>query len=146
VSSQLDQPAGGWGLLAAGSSGRWDITVNEALDREEWCLEIDGPQTYLAIRLQDLKHVGAALHFLESGPHAQRASGCDTGKGRAVSLGRFGSATVSLRWDDEDFPRVFLAIGPEGGCTPLWGLEEEDIRMFVEALRQVVVDLSDRAA
>jgi len=46
-----------WGLLANGSSGRWDISVDESLDREEWSVEIDGPQTYLTFQLEDLNVV-----------------------------------------------------------------------------------------
>ncbi len=43
------------GLLANGTSARWDIAVNECLDREEWSIEIESPDTYLAFRLHDFE-------------------------------------------------------------------------------------------
>jgi hypothetical protein len=41
------------GLLANGSSGGWDIAVDESRDGRELTLELDGPQFYLAFQLRD---------------------------------------------------------------------------------------------
>jgi hypothetical protein len=131
------------GLLAIGSSGRWEIAVDESLDRDEWFFEIDGPQTYLVFQLQDLKVIPAALGFLQSKPQPDQSQGRHGVHDReaALVLGRFGSASVSLLWDDEDFLRCFLVISPDARSTLRLSFEAEDIPMLVEALRQVVKDI-----
>lgn len=133
MNNKDDQLTEGLGLVANGSSGRWHVAVDESLDRNEWSLELDGPQTYLVLQLQDLKVIPNALRFLQAGPRPGNES--------ALTLGLFGSASVSLLWDNEDFPRCFLVIGPEAGSTLRLSLGAEDIQMLIEALRQVVEDL-----
>src|SRR5262245_16847647 len=102
-----DQPTDGFGLLANGSSGGWSITVDESLDRDEWSLEIDGPQVYFVIQLEDLAVLRKALRFLEAevqSPQGRPARGSPV-DGDALVLGRFGPASVSLVRDNEGFPR-----------------------------------------
>ena len=135
MANKIDQTTDDLGLLANGSSRRWDIAVDASLDRDEWSLEIDGPQTYLVFQLQDLSVIPAALRFLESGPPSGPRHDS------ALTLGRFGSASVSLVWDNEDFPRCFIVIGPKARSTLRLSLESEDIQMVIEALRQVVRDI-----
>jgi hypothetical protein len=132
------------GLLANGTSARWDVSVDEYFDRAEWLLEIEGPQTYLVFQLRELSAVREALDFLRSAPlHTSgnngRASSAAEG---ALILGRFGSASVSLVWDNENFPRCFLVIGPKARSTFRLSLDAEDIQMLAQALEQVVEDLS----
>jgi hypothetical protein len=131
----------GFGLLANGSSRCWDIAVDESVDGEEWSLEIDGPQIYLVFQLRDLKVLQEALHFLRAGIRSAKTPSRQTGEEAEITLGRFGSAAVSLIWDNEDFPRCFLVIGPRARATLRLSLEAEDIQMLLEALRQVVQDL-----
>jgi hypothetical protein len=132
-----------WGLLACGSSHRWDIAVDESLDGDAWSLEIDGPQAYLLLRLSDLKVIPAALHFLQSGPGSNqtRELGNDRPPDAALTLGWFASASVALVWDNEDFPRCFIVIGPQAQSTLRLSLDAEDIQMLTDALRQVAEDL-----
>src|SRR5205085_10299381 len=66
--NEFGPPTNGLGLLANGSSRRWDVAVDESLDRDEWSFEIEGPQTYLVFQLQDLNVIPAALAFLRAGP------------------------------------------------------------------------------
>jgi len=141
--NKLDQSDGNLGLLANGSSRRWDIAVDESLGRREWDLEIDGPQTYLVFQVRDLEVIPAALRFLQSGlQQDQNRLVHERGeRAAALTLGRFGSGAVSLLWDNEDFPRCFIVVGPKARSTLRLSLEAEDIRMFIEALRQVVEDL-----
>jgi hypothetical protein len=135
----------GLGLLANGSSGRWDIAVDESLDGNEWFMEIDGPQTYLVFQLVDLEVVRTALRFLRSPSGSEAIPRSDGGPGDLdLTLGRFGSSSVSLVWDNEDFPRCFLVIiGPQGRYTLRLSLAGEDLEMFRDALRQVVEDLPE---
>ncbi len=134
-----DQPRGGLGLLANGSSGRWDVAVDESLDEGEWSLELDGPHTYLAFQLRDLQVVQRALRFLQSAP--SNAPGHE----HPLPIGRFGTASVSLVWDNECSRRCFILIGPRARSTLRITLEPEDVRMLVDALQQVVEDLPQKA-
>ena len=53
-----------------------------------------------------------------------------------------GHAAVALIWDDEDFPRSFLIIGPRARSTLRLTFEADDIRMLSAALQQAVNDLN----
>ena len=139
MSNPVDSSTERWGLLANSSSRLWDIAVDELLNGEEWVLELDGPQTYLVFQLKDLKVLETALQLLESGPPSGR--NCES----SLTLGRFGSASVSLVWDNEDFPRCFLIVGPHPRSTLRVVLNGEDIQMLIEALREVVQDLPQLA-
>jgi hypothetical protein len=127
------------GLLASGACRDWEVAVDESLERDEWSLEIEGPRAYLFFRLQGLGKVRDALLFLQA--HLE-ATGCEERtKEDALLLGRFGSASVSLLWDNEDFKRCFLLIGSKARSTVRFTLEEDDLKQIIEALGQVVSEL-----
>src|SRR5262245_65663041 len=99
----FDQPTKTFGLVANGSSGRWDVEVDEAPGGGEWVLEIDGPQAYLVFQLQNLSVIPEALRFLRSGLSQDSTENRPGGKTEGtLALGRFGPAAVSLAWDNED--------------------------------------------
>ncbi len=131
-------------LLANGSSGPWQVDVDESIERaNDWSVTIEGPQTYLAFQLTDLAVIPEIISFLERGlagrldpPKPDRAT-----LGPQL-LGKFGSYSVSLVWDNEDFPRCFLVIGPQARSTMHLSLSETDIRMLLDAFRQVAEDIS----
>jgi hypothetical protein len=137
--NKSDPPAERVGLLGFGSSRCWELAVDEALDRDEWSLEIEGPQTYLVFQLQGLHILPAALDFLQSAYPGKVYRRHDDES--SLTLGRFGSATVSLVWDNEDVPRCFIVVGPRARSTLRLTLDEEDIRMWIKALKQVVDEL-----
>jgi hypothetical protein len=140
MTEEIHPPAERLGVSAIGVSGRWEITVNESLDTDRWFLEVEGPGTYLVFQLDDQDVLGKALEFLQSTP-----SGQETGRTEehGLLLGRFGSAPVLLLWDNEDFSRCFLLIGPEAGAALRLTVEGEDLQMFRDALQQVVNELHD---
>src|SRR5947209_4471626 len=137
-----------WGLLANGSSSRWELAVDESLDREEWLLEIDSPQLYLVLQMQDLSVPGKTLDFLQTGLQtAPSTDGAPRGGEEAgFVLGRFGDAPVSLLWDDEEVPRCFLIIGPNSRATLRLSLDAADVQMWIDALRQVLKGLPQNVA
>src|SRR5437899_2744265 len=99
MNRELDTSGEEFGLAAYGSSGRWAVAVHESLARDEWSVEIEGPQTYLDFQLRDLAVVSEALRFLRAGPRGGRHGKAT--EDDALVLGRFNSASVSLVWDDE---------------------------------------------
>jgi hypothetical protein len=139
------QPAGELGLAANGSSRKWYVAVDEAIDRDEWSLEIDGPQAYLVFQLRDPQVVSEAARFLQSRPGPKQPGGPRGGVGELV-LGRFGSASVSLVWDDEGFSRCFLIVGPKARSTLRLSFDAEDVQMLHDALVQATEDLHSTKA
>lgn len=144
MSCEVEPSADGWELLANGSSGRWDVAVEEALDREEWSFEIDGPGTYLTFQLRGLQAVSDALAYLQA--RTGREAG-EAGRGGpaadALPLGHFGSASVSLALDDEAPPCCFIVVGPKARSTFRVALGMEDVSEVIQSLEQVVADLTD---
>jgi hypothetical protein len=140
MARDCDVPPDGYGLVALGSSHGWDVAVDESLDREdEWNIEIEGPQVYIVFQLGDPGVLRRALEFLRCrrrGP-VQAASHRDRGDDDLV-LGRFGASSVSLIWDDEDFARCFLVVGPQARSTMRVSLYGEDIDQLIQALEQAV--------
>jgi len=132
MDARFQKSAGSYGLLANGTSPRWDVAIDESLDREgEWSAEIEGPNVYLVLRLRDLEVIAEAFRFLEA----------SATEGGTFSLGKFGAASVLLEWDNEPPPRCFLVIGPRARSTMRLSLDGEDVRMLRDALRQVAADL-----
>jgi hypothetical protein len=141
VQGDTEKSVNGWGLLANGSSGRWDVAVDEALDREgTWSAQIEGPQAYVAFQLRDLSVIGDAVAYLQA-----PRNGSAPGGGERLILGKFGDASVSLIWDHEGVSRCFLVIGPQAGAVVHLTLGPDDITMLIEALRQVAGDLPSHA-
>jgi hypothetical protein len=130
MKADTDRPEERFGLLATGSCGRWVVDVDES-DGGDYYLDLDGPTVYLVVRLSALSVLDRARRYLETPP---------SGGAEGIQLGQFGSAPVSLMWDNEEFARCFLIVS-EAQCTLRVSLDEEDIRMLREALRQVVADL-----
>jgi len=141
-----EQQAPRFGLLANGSSSQWDVAVDESLDQEgEWLLELDGPSTYLAFRIRNLGVIGRIIDFFQR--HLSRPVGGKQPKWSqqddAILLGTLGQANVSLLWDNEDVPRCFILVDPEGVGAIRLSIQRDDIEMLLEALHQVATDLSD---
>lgn len=126
------------GLAANGSSRKWYVAVDEALDGNDWFLEIDGPQACLVFQLRDPKVVAEAMRFLQSPPGSGGAGG---GEAAELLLGQFDSTSVFLIWDNEGFSRCFLVIGPKARSALRLSLEAEDFQMLIEALNQVMEDM-----
>jgi hypothetical protein len=143
-----EQSPNGFGLLAQGVAGPWTVEVDEALGREdEWSLDIEGPNVYLTFQVLDLGVVGQAVRFLQFPPRGDPQAGRQAGSkpNESLTIGQFGQAPVSLVWDNEEFPRCFLIVGPGLSSTMRLSLQGDDLRMLGEAFRQVGEDLPDGA-
>ena len=132
------------GLLAIGSTRRWDVSIDESEDGDEWTMELDGHQFYLSFALDELPVVERIAAFLKRGPRWERGAKRTqaTDDENNLTIGRFGSCTVSLAWDDEDFVRCFLIVGSKSRSTMIVNLYDEDISCLITALSQVMTDLA----
>ncbi|MFO0965745.1 MAG: hypothetical protein U0793_09210 [Gemmataceae bacterium] len=120
----------------------WDVAVTPAPGAGAWCVEIEGPQAYLVFETRDLAVLSSAQRFFQSGVDGTWKKTRDALPPEGLHLGAFGHAAVALIWDDEDFPRSFLIIGPRARSTLRLTFEADDIRMLSAALQQAVNDLN----
>jgi hypothetical protein len=141
MNKEIDPATASLALSGSGSTPHWDVAILESSDGEESSLEIDGVQTYLVFQVRDMGVVREALKFLQSPPTFNPTRRRFEGGSAELTLGRFGSAAVSLCWDNEDFLRCFLIIGPKARSTLRLSLDAEDVRILTEAFRQVVEDM-----
>jgi hypothetical protein len=133
----------GYGLLAIGSSDGWELTIDESLDEDlKWEAELEGPNIYISYSFQDLKIVGVALEYLQS----RILDGREVVHGRSrsrngLTLGKFGASRISLMWDDEDFDRCFIIVGPSSNSSIRLSLIGGDIKKLIGAFQKVVGQL-----
>jgi hypothetical protein len=145
ISDQQEGTPERFGLVAFSSSGSWDLTIDESLDQEDkWTAEIEGPNIYISFSIRDLKVVEEALAYLErrnldSPGHNLTAP--STGPGE-LTLGEFGSNSIVLVWDNEEFKRCFLIVGPRANSTMRLSLSGEDVEMLSKAFQEVVNELA----
>src|SRR5437879_2874848 len=128
------------GLLANGASPRWDVAVDESVDGAH-SLELDGKHVYLVFQLKHSRVIREAVRFLQPGMRGSEPKNRHACEETEMLLGSFGSASVSLLWDNEDVSRCFLVIGPKARATLRLSLDAEDIEMLGDALEQVMKEL-----
>lgn len=120
-----------WGLLACGSSGHWQIDVDESLDGDELSMQLNGPNAYLMFTIPNLDVIRKLLAYLQA--TVREAEG--------LPLGNFGAAIVSIIRDDEFATRWFLRVDGDGGALLHVTLDDADVRMMTDALEQVMEQL-----
>jgi hypothetical protein len=75
----------GRGLMANGSSGEWEIAVDETTSGpDRWFIQIEGPATYCAFEVPSPATVCEALAFLDGG--GDRTGRPDGASGQSGSL------------------------------------------------------------
>lgn len=121
------------GLLACGSAGAWDITIDEAIaGREQWFARIEGPSVYLQFEIAAPTQIARALRFLDK-PATSRST--------PLHLGSSDGRDVTLFWDDEYTDRCFLVIGDLAQPIARLVLNGQELAKIKMALRQVRDDL-----
>jgi hypothetical protein len=134
----------GSGLLAIGSSGAWQIDIDEAHSSDRWWMQIAGPtlSLYLEIPSLDIVTKMTRLLALRSTKSKRPANG-SAKQGGTLVLSTSAPARVSLVKDDEFDDRYFIVIGPTEGLTMHFTIAGQDLSDITEALRQVKEDLED---
>lgn len=131
------------GLLANGTSPRWDVAVDESIGEGEYWADLEGPNVYLYCQLSRLSSVRRMLEFFK-----RRAAAAERGQAvrrggeeDSLTLGKFAGAAVSLIGDDEDPWRCFLVVGARGKSSLRITFVQDDVTALIQALEQVVEDL-----
>ena len=118
-----------WGLRACGSSGRWQIDVDETHEGNEWALQLESSQVYFRFAIPSLQVVAKLLAYLQG-------NGQDQANG--ITLGCLGSSAVAILRDTEFTTRWFIKVDAEAGGLLQVTLDEADVRMLIDALQQAL--------
>jgi hypothetical protein len=124
------------GLLANGSSGRWDVAIDQTIaGKDRWFAHVEGPSICCYFEISSPRIVADAIAYLDQGnnrparPAGSLLIGCDK------------HIPVSLIRDDEFADRVFLVVGPDSAPIVRCTISGADIGNIVAAMRQVQEDL-----
>ena len=124
-------------LLANGSSGRWDVSIDETISGEErWFAQIEGPSLWLSFEIPSPAIIAKVNQFLAR-PQTKGEETEDR-----VDLGEAKGTPVALVRDDEYLDRGFLIIGPSDSPIARFAVAGKDWHHLVQALRQVEHGLS----
>jgi hypothetical protein len=130
------------GLLAIGSSGPWEIAIDQTLTGpDRWFAQIEGPRAYLSFQIPSLEIIDQVISRLadfqgDSGKNAVHAV-----HHRPLTLGTGKGMQVSLLRDDEFNDRYFLLMETKSGPCVRFTLGGDDLRHLLGALLQVKQDL-----
>jgi hypothetical protein len=124
------------GLLAIGSSGRWDVSIDETISgTARWFVQIEGPSLWLSLEIPSAEIISKWIQFLAQ-PQTKRTETEDR-----LGLGEAKGIPVTLVRDDEHQDRSFLIVGPGDSPIVRFAVAGEDLHNLVQALRQVEHDL-----
>jgi hypothetical protein len=130
-------------LVANGSSGPWDIAVDETIAQSaRWFAQVEGPGVYLYFEIPSLKIVDRISKFIKRHVDANERLPSSPGAGNgSLRLGYFGRTPVALLWDEEHNDRCFFTIGTAIKPTMMMTLSAGDLDELAKALSQVRDDL-----
>jgi hypothetical protein len=128
-------------LLANGSSGGWDVSVDETTsDPTRWFIQIESPTAYCNFEVRSPEMVHKVLDFLEGHEAPEHLHARSANNNGSLVLGKYPKTPVILIRDDEYSDRYFLVIGPDAALVRL-SIAGKDLKALTEALRQAVEDL-----
>jgi hypothetical protein len=132
----------GLGLLANGSSGPWEISVDETISgTERWFAQIEGTSVYLYFEIHSPNILREAVEFLAPPRDRKSESSTSSQSHGRLMISKDEGVPVSLVRDDEYEDRCFIVVGP--GDSPIVRLSFAgvDLEDLIEALRQVEQDI-----
>jgi hypothetical protein len=123
------------GLLALGSSGSWEVAIDETLTAPtRYFAQIEGPSIYLYFQIPTPELIESALGFI-----GHSADGHATPRNGDLRIGD----GISLVKDDEFDDRFFLVIEAKSGPVVRFTIADDDLSHLVHALRSAKEDLHD---
>ena len=134
-----------FGLLANGSSGPWDIAIDEATSGpNRWCAQIEGPSVTFSFEIPSIDIVGKMVRFLarRQVPAKEPPTVSSEGNGSLV-LSKDKKIPINLVRDDEYDDRFFFVVGPMDSPIVRFVIAGTDVVKIADALRQVAEDLEE---
>src|SRR5207245_4204455 len=93
---------GSVGLLAIGSSGPWDIAIDQSTSGpQRWFAQIEGPSVYLHFEIPSLEIIDQAIEFLARSSGDTEKNAAPEARPDTLTLGTSKSSQVKLVRDDE---------------------------------------------
>lgn len=132
------------GLMANGSSGGWEVAVDETLKGpERWFVQLEGPSISFSFEISSPGMICRALDFFggRSTPQGPRAR--FSAENDSLLLGKHRQTSVILIRDDEYKDRYFLVVGQEADVVVRFAISGQDVKDIMEALRQTAEDFED---
>lgn len=132
------------GLMANGSSGGWEVSVDEATKGpERWFIQLEGPSAYFSFEIPSSETIATALKFLGGGSSPKGAHGRFSPENGSLVLGKYQQTSVILVRDDEYEDRYFLMIGQDTDVVVRYTIAGQDLKDIREALRQASEDIEE---
>ena len=132
------------GLLANGSAGDWEISVDETTrEPDRWFVQLQGPSVYFSFEIPSPEMISQALDFLGVRSPSSSSKTRVSAENDSLVLGQHRQAPVILVRDDEYEERYFLVIGQMADPVVRFMIAGQDWKDIQEALRQASGDLED---
>jgi hypothetical protein len=129
------------GLLAFGSSGPWEVAIDETLaGPTHYFAQIEGPSVYLYVEIPTTELVDEAIDFLAVQRNTRAKP---VGKNGTMNVFKTDNTQVSVVKDDEFSDRYFLVVEAKSGPQVRLTVTDKDLHHLVEALRSAKEDLED---
>lgn len=147
IQASPEAPGEGLGLLANGSSGSWEVSIDETVvGKERWFAQVEGPSLWLYFEIPSPEIIPRAIQFLlPRGTKKEVMPGCFSRSSDRLDIGVAGETLVCLVKDDEYQDRYYFALGPGDSPIVRYSVAGEDRDNLVEALRQVEEDIEPSA-
>ena len=124
-----------FGLLAIGSSGGWEISIDEHVsDADRWCAQLEGPSVSFSFEIPSLDVIPKMIQLFQPSSRSFKQNG-------SLSIGKDPNVPVTLVKDDEYDDRVFLVVGQPAHPVVRYAIAGVDFESIAEALRQVSEDI-----
>ena len=137
-------PGENLGLLANGSSGSWEVSIDESVSGTERSFaQIEGPSLWLCFEIPSSDIIPKIIQFLlPPGTKREEIPSCSSRRGgKLLDISEPEETPVSPVRDDEYRDRCFTVVGRSDSPIVRFSVAGEDLDNLIEALRQVEEDI-----
>jgi len=130
------------GLVCFGSSGNWDVAIDESLSAPlRYYAQIEGPFAYLYFEIATVDFLKQALDFFAGGSQMTQAK--HLADNAILKIAKSGDIQLSFRRDDEFNDRYFFVLEGKSGLHMRLTVTDDDLAQIAQAFRSALVDLED---
>ena len=140
IQASSETPGENLGLLANGSSGSWEVSIDESVSGTERSFaQIEGPSLWLCFEIPSSDIIPKIIQFLlPPGTKREEMPSCSSRSGgKLLDISEPEETPVSLVRDDKYRDRCFILVGRSDSPIVRFSVASEDLDNLVEALRQV---------
>jgi hypothetical protein len=149
IQAVSEDPDENLGLLANGSSGPWEVSIDESVSGVERSFaQIEGPSLWLYFEIPSPDIIPKMIQFLlpPGTKREEMPSRSSRRSNKLLDISKPEETPVSLVRDDEYKDRCFIVVGRSDSPIVRFSIAGEDLDNLVEALRQVEADIRPSAS